>query len=405
MTDWQGRLIFHVDADAFFASVEQRSNPRLIGKPVVVCGLPWEKGVVTAASYEARRYGVKAGIPNFQARKLLPNAYFIPVNIPKYLYYSLKLFAIYLQYSPKVEPYSIDEVFMDMTGTIKNPTVLEVEALAQNIKTKVLRETGLTVSVGIGPNKLVAKVATELMKPNGLTIIGPDNLAKNLALLPVKLCPGIGAKTASLLNDAGIQTFGDLAAVPLFKLRRIFGINGEKFYWAARGIDNTPVLSLEELPPEKSKGHEVTLAQSISSLPEIKGLIWQLADKVAFQLREKHLEATGVRIKVKIDTVKSKLCQCQLTDATSDGSVIAATSFKLLSKTWDGKPLRGLGVYAIGLMKANGGVQLPLFPIDDSKTSDELGRTIDCLKQKYGEGIISTAVNLLVNHLSQNGDQ
>ncbi len=159
----EGRVIFHVDADAFFASVEQLTDPRLKGKPVVVCGLPLEHGVVTAASYEARPYGVEAGIPVALARKLLPDGYFVPVNIPKYLFFSTRLLSIYLQVTPRVEAYSVDEVFLDLTGEA------DPWCRAVDLKRQIARETGLTVSVGIGPNKLVPKIASDLDKPDGLT--------------------------------------------------------------------------------------------------------------------------------------------------------------------------------------------------------------------------------------------
>lgn len=289
----EGRIIFHVDADAFFASVEQLTNPYLKGKPVVVCGLPLEHGVVTAASYEARPYGVKAGMPVAQARKLLPGGCFVPVNIPKYLFFSTRLLSIYLQVTPRVEAYSVDEVFMDLTG-VADPYRQAVE-----LKQQVTRETGLTISVGIGSNKLIAKIASDLNKPDGLTMVLPEQAAGVLGPLPVGRCPGIGPKTVENLQALGIVTFADLAKVPLAKLRWWFGKNGEKLYWAAQGIDETPVVTLDQLPPLQSKGHETTFDRPLRSVEAIQAVIWKISGRLGFELRSQQLLAGGIRLKLK----------------------------------------------------------------------------------------------------------
>ncbi|HOP74933.1 MAG TPA: DNA polymerase IV [Bacillota bacterium] len=393
MTD---RVILHVDADAFFASVEQITNPLLKGKPVVVCGLPLEHGVVTAASYEARPYGVKAGMPVAQARKLLPDGYFVPVNIPKYLFFSTRLLSIYLQMTPRVEAYSVDEVFLDLSG-VADPWKQAVE-----LKRQIAQETGLTVSIGIGPNKLIAKIASDLDKPDGLTMVLPEEVLRVLGPLPVERCPGIGPKTAANLKALGIVTFSDLAQVPLAKLRWWFGKNGEKLYWAARGVDETPMVLLDQLPPLKSKGHEITFDQPMRSVEAAQAVIWEISGRLGFEFRSQQRLAGGIRLKVKPVGGKAVTRQTRLLAATADERVIAKTAFQLF-RQGNFTELRGLGIYGIYLVSSvKDQNQLHLFP-EDIPGEERLQTAIDHLKQKYGEGIVVPALNLLSSDFKGSG--
>lgn len=392
----EGRVIFHVDADAFFASVEQLTDPRLKGKPVVVCGLPLEHGVVTAASYEARPYGVEAGIPVALARKLLPDGYFVPVNIPKYLFFSTRLLSIYLQVTPRVEAYSVDEVFLDLTGEA------DPWCRAVDLKRQIARETGLTVSVGIGPNKLVPKIASDLDKPDGLTMVLPEQLPQVLGPLPVERCPGIGPKTAAYLKALGIVTFADLAEVPLAQLRRWFGKNGEKLYWAARGVDETPVVTLDQSPPLKSKGHEITFDRPLGSADEVQAVIWELSGRLCFELRSQQRLAGGIRLKLKPVIGKAVTRQTRLTAATADDAVIARAAFQLYQRE-NLTNLRGLGICGIYLVSSAAVLeQLPLFE-EVSQRGHRLQTVMDQLKRKYGEGILVPALNLLASEPKGSG--
>lgn len=393
MNNWEGRLIFHIDADAFFASVEQSCNPFLRGKSVVVCGMPVEKGIVTAASYEAKKFGIKTGMPIFEARKLLPNGLYIPVDIPKYLDFSRKLLLIYLKYTKTVEPYSIDEAFLELTGQCANP-----EELAKEIKAGVKSELGITVSIGIGPNKLIAKIASDLRKPDGLYMVRPEEVGSFLSEQPVKNCPGIGSKTAEALKNFNVNTFADLAAVSEDKLRHMFGVNGSKLYLAARGIDDSPVIALDQLPQEKSMGHETTFPDWIYSQEQIEGIIWELSSKVGFRLRERKLLAQGVRIKLKTESygAPKKTFDKRLSRATAQDGEIAHLAVHLFLKNWNRRAIKGIGVTAFALVSLESvGEQLSLFPPDSVK--GELTAAIDSLKQKYGEGIITHGTNLLLN--------
>lgn len=395
MSNWEGRLVFHVDADAFFASVEQVTNPALRGKPVVVCGHPFRHGVVTAASYEARSFGVKAGMPNQQAKNLLPQGHFIPVNIPKYLHFSLQLLAVYLRWTPRVEAYSVDEVFMDLTGESKDPT-----EIARQLKKEVQAVTGLSVSIGVASNKLVAKIASDFQKPDGLTVIRPEEIPEFLGPLDVGRCPGIGSKTLEILKQMGIETFSQLLPVPEAKLKWLFGKNGEKLYQAARGIDHSAVVPLDRLPPLKSKGQERTFEEPLESVDQVKAVIRELSGRIALALREKNLLAKGVRLKLKMESGPTVTAQCQLGLKTTDEQIIANAAFQLYFRRYAGKLLRGIGVCAIGLITVGEDLeQLKLFGAENHL--DSLQPVIDRLKQKYGEGIIFPAVNLLNRNHSQ----
>ncbi len=393
MNKWVGRLIFHIDADAFFASVEQACNPFLRGQSVVVCGQPIQQGVVTAASYEAKKHGVKAGMPVFEARTLLPSGIFIPVDIPKYIDFSTKLLAIYLKYTRKVEPFSIDEVFLDLTNQSDQP-----ESLAREIKAKVKSELGVTISIGIAPNKLVAKIASDYKKPDGLCQVRPEEVGSFLANQPVKICPGIGPKTVEVFKSFNINTFADLSAVPEAKLRMMFGVNGSKIYLAARGIDHSPVIPLDELPLEKSMGHETTFPEWISSRDQLEGIIWELTSKVAFRLRERKLLSQGVRLKIKTESygVAKKTFDKRLPNPTANEIEIAKNAVDLFFRHWNKQALKGIGVTAFALIPSvTAGEQLALFPPDLNK--GKLGTAIDDLKNKYGEGIITHGTNMLMN--------
>ncbi len=393
MNNWLGRLIFHIDADAYFASVEQACNPFLRGKPVVVCGQPIKKGIVTAASYEAKKLGIKTGMPYFEAKQLLPQGIYVPGDIPKYIDFSIKLLKIYLDYTPIVEPYSIDEVFLDLTGQ-SNP-----KAIATEIKQRVHTETGVTVSIGAASNKLVAKIASDYQKPNGLCIIKAGEEEAFLAPQPAKNCPGIGRKTTeALAKMLNVHTFADLVNVPEEKLRLLFGINGSKLYLAARGIDDSPVIALDKLPQEKSMGHETTFPDWISSKEQLKSIIWELVAKVSFRLREKKLLAQGVRIRIKTESYGKppKSHDRKLPRATANEKELASIAIEMFLKYWNYHAIKGVGVTVYNLVSLETtGEQLSLFD-PDSMLDTNLVAAMDALKQKYGAGIIMHGTNSII---------
>ncbi|MBA2756747.1 MAG: DNA polymerase IV, partial [Chloroflexi bacterium] len=247
------RTILHVDLDAFFAAVEQRDRPELAGRPVIVGGDPAGRGVVSAASYEARRFGVHSAMSLGEAVRRCPDGIFLPVDGRRYQLASRDVMAVLRTFTPAVEPISIDEAFLDVTGS--RALFGEGPAIAATIKSAVRERVGLTASVGVASNKLVAKVASDLRKPDGLVVVAPGGEAAFLAPLPISRLWGVGEKTGAALGEYGVRTIGDLAALPPDLVVRRFGKHGDSLIDRARGIDDDPV---HEGDPAKSVGHEHT---------------------------------------------------------------------------------------------------------------------------------------------------
>jgi DNA polymerase-4 len=313
------RIILHIDMDAFFASVEQRERPWLEGKPVIVGGDPQKRhGVVSSASYPARKYGVKAGMPLLLARKLCPHATFIILrDVEKYNDIFSQLVEIFYHFTPVVEPFSIDEAFLDITGCqrLSRSLGLEIGApyqsdvcsdglpsgwilrLAKGLKSEVKKELGLSCSVGVAPNRLLAKLAASLNKPDGLTIISKDKVKNTLYPLDVGKLWGIGEKTSKVLSKFGIRTVGDLSSFPVEVLKNEFGKVGEWLHLIANGVDDSPVLL--KPPLEKSMGHEHTLPKDTNDPDEISSVLFSLSSMVARRLRQKRFQGRTVTLKLR----------------------------------------------------------------------------------------------------------
>ncbi len=236
------RIIMHIDMNAFFASVEQQGNPELRGKPIAVIGSA-KRTVITTSSYEARAYGVKTGMATWEARQKCPHIIFVIGDNRKYTYTSAQMVKLMMQFTPLVEVFSIDEAFLDVTGSLK--LFGSAERIAFLLKARIRHELGLTCSIGIAPNKLLAKLASEMQKPDGLTIIAPDRVTAVLERMPIKELCGIGRKVEKQLNDLNIFTCGELGRFPVERLKRRFGINGERLSLMGQGIDDAPVLAPE----------------------------------------------------------------------------------------------------------------------------------------------------------------
>ena len=291
------RTILHVDMDAFFASVEQKEHRWLEGKPVIVGGDPQKRrGVVSAASYPARKYGVKAGMPLILARKLCPHATFIILtDMEKYSYISSQLVKIFYHFTPVVQPFSIDEAFLDITGCQR--LFGKPYQIAQKLKNEIKNEVGLSCSVGIAPNKLLAKLASSLNKPDGLTIISKDKVKNTLYPLKVEKLWGIGEKTSKVLSKFGIRTLGDLASYPVEVLKNELGKAGEWLHLIANGVDDSPVFV--KSPLEKSLGHEHTLPRDTSDPDEISSVLLSLSSMVARRLRQKRFQGRTITLKLR----------------------------------------------------------------------------------------------------------
>ena len=377
------RTILHVDLDAFFAAVEQRDRPELRGRPVVVGGGgPNQRGVVSAASYEARAFGVHSAMPLRQAGRLCPQAVFLPVDGTKYQSVSRDVMAILRRFSPLVEPISIDEAFIDVTGS--RPLFGDGESIAGQIKAAVRKEIGLTASVGVATTKLVAKIASDLRKPDGLVVVPPGEESVFLEPLAISRLWGVGAKSAVALREYGVRTIGDLAALPDDLLIRRFGKHGASLGERARGIDPDPVGGRDAA---KSVGHEHTFDVDTSDRETIERTILAMSEGVAGRLRDSGVKAATVTVKIRDSSFRTITRQRTLVEPTDLTDPIFRTALELALPEVRGLRIRLLGVSASGLGERD---QLALFGVDDPRRR-RVVEAADAVRHRFGEKSITRA--------------
>ncbi len=403
-------VILHVDMDAFFAAIEMRNNPHLLGRPVMVGGGIGSRGVVSTCSYEAREYGVHSGMPISEAVRRCPHGVFISAGLKGYVYASACLQEIFQRYSPIVEPFSVDEAFLDITGTYHlhgGP-----EALVARMKAEIQTEMKLTCSVGIAPGKYLAKMASGLNKPNGTTIMDHDRFREYFYDKPVDSLWGVGESTARSLNKTGIMTVGDLAAARTDILKRLFGKPGETMSIMARGCENSDVLRYDDLPHDKSMSHETTVDKDLQDPSHIKATVLWLADKVARRLRRGGYIGRTISVKIRSSGFKTITRSHTITIPTDRCDIIFRHALKLIPKEYGLKTrVRLLGVRVSHLKKyrekgvANDNLvhdklhpeqlEMPLMP--QEKSYAELTRAVDSIRDKYGEYSIRLAGTMLHN--------
>jgi DNA polymerase IV len=324
--DWRvNRTIVHADLDAFYASVEQHDNPDLEGRPVVVGGPPEARGVVMAASYEARRFGIRSATPMSRALRLCPAAVRVPARFDRYTEVSRQVMSIFRDVTPLVEPLSLDEAFLDATAQVEKYG--GPEALGRYLKHEVRNQTGLTLSVGIAANKLVAKVASDRQKPNGLVIVPPGGEAAFLAPLSVRALWGIGPKTEAVLNAAGFTTVGQLTESNPDRLEEIFGSRGPWFYAMAHGIDESPVTTDHE---RKSVGAETTFPRDLTDGPELRAELQRLAESVSRRLAASAAQGRTVVLKLRYANFRTITRQASRPQPIDGAVEIAAIATSLL---------------------------------------------------------------------------
>ena len=371
--------IIHCDMDAFYASVEQRDDPSLRGKPVAVGGSARERGVISAASYEARAYGVRSAMPTFKALQLCPALVLVAPDHAKYARVSRQIMDIFLHYTPLVEPLSLDEAFLDVRGSegLFGPA----EAVGREIQRRIQEELGLTASVGIGPNKFLAKLASGHQKPCGFTVISAEDALEFLAPLPVSRLWGTGARTAEKLHRMGVRTVGDLRRLPLETLERNFGKYGFTLYQLARGIDDRKVEPYHEA---KSIGKEVTFAVDVHSLDELRRTLRELAEKVGRRLRKRGLKCGTVILKLKYPDFRQVTRSQTLREPTDLTGIIFRAADELLKRHCV-PPVRLLGLTCAKLTRVD---QPALFPDEKAVKEARVTRALDALKDKYGEDVV-----------------
>lgn len=399
------RSILHLDLDAFYASVEALDRPELRGMPVIVGG-DERRGVVAAASYEARKYGIRSAMPTATAKRLCPKGVFLPVRMSRYAEMSGRVFAIFRRFTPLVEPLSIDEAFLDVTGCGR--LFGSAETTARRIKDAVREETGLTVSAGVAANKLLAKIASDLGKPDGLTVVPAGGEQAFLDPLPVGKLWGVGKVTEEELRRRGIRTIGELRVVPRESLVRLFGSSGAHLHDLSRGIDDRPVETDRDA---KSVGHEDTFDHDLRDRGAMKRELLSLSDRVSSRLRRAALKGRTVTLKVKYNDFVQVTRAATLADPTDDGGTIYRCALDRLLDTEAGvRPVRLLGITVSKLVPAAGEEkrermeQLGLFarppagapalrePTDPEK-KERLNRAVDRIREKFGpKGIVPGAL-------------
>lgn len=384
---WDGPAVGLLDLDAFFASVEQLDHPEWRGKPVIVGGSADRRGVVSTASYEARRYGVHSAMPSRTARRLCPDAIWTQGNYARYREVSAQVMAILDAETPRVEQVSIDEAFFDVTpGRFSRESPVEI---CRRVQARVA-ELGVTCSIGIGVNKTVAKIASEREKPRGLTVVLPGTERSFLAPLPVGALSGVGPATEARLREMGVRTLGELARRDAGELERVFGVLGPRMAERAAGLERSQVAEAAAPEEAKSVSNERTFGEDLRDADEIRAAVRHVASVVGRRLRKKGLRGHTVTLKVKYDASHARTAQRALARATDDERVFGEVAVELLDELWrpgDHVRLVGVGVSGFGGEPPE---QLSLFADAEEGPRDRstLGRACDELRERFGEDAV-----------------
>jgi DNA polymerase-4 len=383
------RTIMHIDMDAFFAAIEEAHLPRLKGKSVIIGGPPEGRGVVTTCSYEARRYGVHSAMSSAQAIKLCPEGIFIHNSLNKYGYVSMEIMKILSEFSPRVEPFSVDEAFLDITNTADRyggPA-----KLAHEVKRKIWESQKLTASIGIASIRFVAKMASGASKPDGLTIIEPGKEKEFLWHQPIGNLWGVGPKSEKAFRTIGINTIGDLAKYPKNRLKKYFGIVGESLRDMANGIGDDEIRSTHEESDDKSMGHEHTFDRDERDPDKIFGMLLYLCEKVSRRLRAGGYKGRTITLKVKLADRKLLTRAGTINNLTDCETIIFRKAKYLFEQNkFMDKPIRLIGVSVSKLEKNPVSNQQDLLSNPNSKLN-LIDSVIDQLKDRYGEHSITHA--------------
>ncbi len=381
-------MILHIDMDAFFASVEQRDTPALRGRPVVVCG-DSKRSVVSTASYEARKFGIHSAMPLFQAKQRCRHLCIVPGNRAKYSRISANIMEILGRFSPLVEPVSIDEAFLDITGceSLFGPP----PTIAKKIKEQILAKTGLTCSIGIAPVKFLAKIASDMQKPDGITFISPEEVQNLITRLPIRKVPGVGKRAMSTMAELGIEFLGDVSRLSPRLLDLKFGKFGKRLQDLSMGIDATPVEVAHQI---KSISSETTLETDISDPGRIEKILLAHSQRVGRDLRRKEMVCRNVSIKIKFSDF-SQITRSQKTrEWICASSAIHDHALELFRKLVLKKKIRLLGVGVSHLRHRDEPVQMELLAPPSSQGRrqwEDVDKTLDTISQKFGTRAVTLA--------------
>ncbi|MBD3426734.1 MAG: DNA polymerase IV [Candidatus Omnitrophica bacterium] len=383
----KNRYIVHVDMDAFFASVEQRDDPSIKGRPVIVGADPKKgagRGVVAACSYEARKYGIHSAMPISTAYKKCPKAVFLRPDSSKYSAVSREVFAILENFTPEIEPISIDEAFMDITGSFH--LFGTPEGTCRKIKQEIRRKTALTASIGLAPNKMTAKIASEVGKPDGLVIVKPGRVLDFLHPLPVGRLWGIGEKTLSVLESVGIRTIGDLAAKGEEELEDLFGKNGRHMYLLSSGMDGRSVETTEVI---KSISNEHTFEEDATDNQVMFDTLMHLSEKVSRRMRRSGLKGRTVTLKIRFSNFKTYTRSHTLDQATNYVDDIYGKALEKIQEfDTSRRAVRLLGVKVSNLTDDSWRSDLFRGTDEEALKKERLHRALDRIMEKYGSGAV-----------------
>jgi len=381
------RYILHMDMDAFYAAIEQHDHPELKGLPVLVGGSARDRGVVSTASYEARRFGCRSAMPMATAVKLCPQAVVLPGRMDRYAEVSRQVFEILEHFTPQIEPLSIDEAFLDVTGCRKlfGPP----EHIAREIKRRIVERTGLTASVGVAPNKFLAKLASDHKKPDGLVVVLPEGVLDFLNLLPVSRLWGVGKATLPRFEQLGLRTFADVRRLTREDLVRHFGGAGEDFYNFVRGIDDRPVCTESET---KSISSETTFATDIPlrEVETLKAVLLDQTDQVARRLRRHQFLARTVTLKIRSGDFRT-LTRSRTLDTATDETEELWKAVTGLFETWANVRPFAVRLIGVGLssLATHQGRQMTLFDQPEHQRQKQLDQTLDRIRDKFGRDAIT----------------
>ena len=385
------RVILHSDMNCFYASVEMMLNPELRGKYVAVCGSTESRhGIVLAKSELAKRAGIKTGMVNWEAKQRCPNLILVPPQYDQYLKYSKKAHEIYYRYTDQVEPYGMDECWLDVTGSGVFGSGMEI---AEQIRKAVKEELGLTVSIGVSYNKIFAKLGSDMKKPDAITELREEDMQSKIWTLPASDLLFVGRATARKLEQYGIRTIGQVAQMSCEGMQHLFGVNGIKLWRYANGLDYSPVMHKDFVSPMKSIGHGITCTADLEDEGEVSKVLQELSQDVGHRLRVHKLSATGVQIGIRTSDLCSVQHQCKLPIKTQLPSEISCAGMHLFREKYQWrKPVRALTIRAINLVPSSDPEQYSMF-IDHEKRRKRirLEDTIEDIRRRFGKQALTYA--------------
>lgn len=384
-------MILHIDMDAFYAAVEQRDRPELRGRPVIVGGTPEGRGVVCAANYEARKFGVQSAMPTATAVRLCPQAVFLPTRISHYAEISEQIRAIFQRYTPLVEPLSLDEAFLDVAASEK--LFGSAETIGRRIQVEIRDELRLTASVGVAPNKFLAKIASDLEKPHGFVVVDPDSVQAFLDPLPVGRLWGVGKVTNRTFEQLGVRTIRDLRELPTDRLEERFGEQGRALHQLAQGRDARRVVPTRRA---KSISHETTFAIDLRDPEVLRGWVIELAEQVAWRVRRYRLRGGGVQLKARYANFQTVTRSQKFPAPTDSTRAIAAAAAELLEDRIDLRQ-RALRLVGVGVsdLREHAPEQLTLFGDEQQQRDSDLDEAADAIRERFGRRALGRAASML----------